>query len=173
MTLLLSDSRRNVRACLVCWLACAAIPTVYGDDWPQWMGPRRDGVWRESGLVATIPAGGLPVKWRVPVKGGYSGPAVADGRVYLTDYDRPAGPLGNAPNDRTQLAGRERVLCVDAATGDLLWEHAYDCRYGISYAAGPRCTPTVADGKVYSLGAEGNLVCLDAAAHIRKIFISN
>ena len=153
MMLLLSDSRRNVRACLVCWLACAAIPTVYGDDWPQWMGPRRDGVWRESGLVATIPAGGLPVKWRVPVKGGYSGPAVADGRVYLTDYDRPAGPLGNAPNDRTQLAGRERVLCVDAATGDLLWEHAYDCRYGISYAAGPRCTPTVADGKVYSLGA--------------------
>jgi outer membrane protein assembly factor BamB len=163
MTLLLSDSRCSARACLVCWLACAAIPIVYGDDWPQWMGPRRDGVWREPGLVAAIPAGGLPVKWRVPVKGGYSGPAVADGRVYLTDYDRPAGPLGNAPNDRTQLAGRERVLCVDAATGDLLWEHAYDCRYGISYAAGPRCTPTVADGKVYSLGAEGNLVCLDAA----------
>jgi outer membrane protein assembly factor BamB len=112
--------------------------------------------------VDTIPATGLPVKWRVAVKGGYSGPAVADGRVFLTDYDRPEGPLANAPNDRTQLTGRERILCFDAATGDLLWKHEYDCPYAISYASGPRCTPTVADGKVYALGAEGNLTCLDA-----------
>ncbi|MDA1038659.1 MAG: PQQ-like beta-propeller repeat protein, partial [Planctomycetota bacterium] len=98
----------------------------------------------------------------VAVKGGYSGPAVANGRVYLTDYDRPAGPLANAPNDRTQLAGRERVLCFEATTGKLLWKHEYDCPYAISYASGPRCTPTVADGKVYALGAEGNLTCLDA-----------
>ncbi len=147
----------------VACLAGSVARVSSGDDWPQWMGPHRDGVWRETGIVETIPAAGLPVKWRVPVKGGYSGPAVADGRVYLTDYDRAAGSLANAPNDRTELAGRERVLCLDAATGALLWEHIYDCRYGISYAAGPRCTPTVADGKVYALGAEGNLVCLDAA----------
>lgn len=136
---------------------------AHADDWPQWMGPARDGVWREAGVVTTIPAGGLPVTWRVPVKGGYSGPAVADGRVYLTDYDRPEGPLANAPNDRTQLVGRERILCLDAATGNLLWKHEYACPYAISYASGPRCTPTVADGKVYVLGAEGNLTCLDAA----------
>ncbi|NBW97428.1 MAG: pyrrolo-quinoline quinone [Planctomycetia bacterium] len=127
------------------------------------MGPHRDGVWRETGVVTSIPADGLPVKWRVPVNGGYSGPAVAAGRVYLTDYDRPAGPLANAPNDRTELAGRERVLCFDAATGRLIWKHEYDRPYAISYASGPRCTPTVADGKVYALGAEGDLLCLDAA----------
>jgi outer membrane protein assembly factor BamB len=138
-------------------------PLAPADDWPQWMGPSRDGVWREAHVVTEIPAGGLPVKWRVPVKGGYSGPAVADGRVYLTDYDRPEGPLANAPNDRTQLAGRERILCLDAADGKILWRHEYDCPYAISYASGPRCTPTVADGKVYVLGAEGNLTCLDAA----------
>jgi outer membrane protein assembly factor BamB len=132
------------------------------DDWPQWRGQQRDGVWRESGIVDTIPATGLPVQWRVAVKGGYSGPAVAEGRVYLTDYDRPEGPLANAPNDRTQLAGRERVLCFEATTGNLLWKHEYDCPYAISYASGPRCTPTVANGKVYALGAEGNLTCLDA-----------
>jgi outer membrane protein assembly factor BamB len=132
------------------------------DDWPQWMGPRRDGVWRETGIVESIPATGLPVKWRVPVKGGYSGPAVAGGRVYLTDYDRQEGEISNAPNDRTRLAGRERILCFDAATGALLWKHEYACPYAISYAAGPRCTPTVADGKVYVLGAEGHLTCLDA-----------
>ena len=143
---------------------CAAPPgtAARGDDWPQWMGPQRDGVWRESGIVQAIPAAGLPVKWRVPVKGGYSGPAVADGRVYLADYDHGDGAVANSPNDRTQLTGRERLLCLDAATGTLLWKHEYDCPYAISYASGPRCTPTVADGKVYMLGAEGNLLCLDA-----------
>ena len=132
------------------------------DDWPQWLGPRRDAVWRETRIVTALPEAGLPVKWRVPVKGGYSGPAVADGRVYLTDYDRRAGELANAPNDRSVLEGSERVLCLEAGTGRLLWKHEQDCPYSISYAAGPRCTPTVADGKVYVLGAEGNLTCLDA-----------
>ena len=138
-------------------------PTARGDDWPQWMGPKRDGVWRETGLVKAIPPAGLPVKWRAEVKGGYSGPAVADGRVYLMDYDRQEGAVANAPTDRNSLAGRERVLCLDATTGAVLWKHDYDCPYSISYASGPRCTPTVADGKVYTLGSEGNLFCLDAA----------
>jgi outer membrane protein assembly factor BamB len=133
-----------------------------GDDWPQWMGPQRDGVWREAGIVDAIPTAGLPVRWRTPVKGGYGGPAVADGRIYLMDYDRREGTLANDPGGRTLLEGSERVLCFDAATGDLLWKHEYDCPYSISYAAGPRCTPTVAAGKVYALGAEGHLTCLDA-----------
>jgi outer membrane protein assembly factor BamB len=55
------------------------------------------------------------------------------------------------------------VLCFDAASGKPLWTHAYDCPYKISYAGGPRCTPTVHQGKVYALGAMGNLSCLDAA----------
>ncbi len=136
--------------------------SAHGDDWPQWMGPRRDGVWREKGIVETIPASGLSVKWRVPVKGGYAGPAVVDGRVYLMDYDRTEGSLSNSPNDRTQLAGSERILCFDAATGKLLWKHEQVVPYAISYASGPRCTPTVVDERVYALGAEGNLTCLDA-----------
>ena len=157
--------RRRLAAVLVlgALLATTRHPVASADDWPQWMGPRRDGVWREAGVAAAIPAAGLPVRWRVPVKGGYSGPAVAGGRVYVTDYERREGELSNAPNDRTQLQGVERVLCLDAATGRLLWKHEQDVPYSISYAAGPRCTPTVADGKVYCLGAEGNLACLDAA----------
>ena len=107
-------------------------------------------------------SGGLPVVWRLPVKGGYAGPAVAAGRVYLADYDHGDVEVANSPNDRTQLVGRERILCLDAATGAVLWKHEYDCPYAISYASGPRCTPTVADGKVFALGAEGNLFCLDA-----------
>jgi outer membrane protein assembly factor BamB len=146
--------------CLALLLACLA--SARGDDWPQWMGPRRDAVWREPGVARAIPAAGLPVKWRVPVQGGYAGPAVADGRVYVFDYVRRAGEITNSPGDRTVLEGSERVLCLDAATGAVVWQHEYDCPYSISYAAGPRCTPTVAGGKVYALGAEGHLTCLDA-----------
>jgi outer membrane protein assembly factor BamB len=150
--------RLTITACLL-----AALPVACrGDDWPQWRGPRRDGVWRERGIVATIPAAGLPVKWRTAVGGGYGGPAVAGGRVYLLDYVRREGTVANAPNERTALAGNERVLCFDAANGQLVWKHEYDCPYSISYASGPRCTPTVADGRVYALGAEGRLCCLDA-----------
>ncbi|MFM8985667.1 MAG: PQQ-binding-like beta-propeller repeat protein, partial [Planctomycetia bacterium] len=90
-------------------LGCAAAPPCRADDWPQWLGPRRDAIWREARIVTALPEQGLPVKWRVPVKGGYSGPAVADGRLYLTDYDRRAGELANAPNDRTVLEGSEEV----------------------------------------------------------------
>jgi outer membrane protein assembly factor BamB len=138
--------------------------TALADDWPQWLGLRRDAIWREQGLVTTFPAGGLPVKWRVPVAEGYSGPAVMGGRVYVADYVAREGEVVNGPNDRTNRLGTERLLCLDAATGRLLWKHEQDCAYSISYASGPRCTPTVADGLVYSLGAEGNLACLDAAS---------
>src|SRR5262249_34383612 len=55
------------------------------DDWPQWLGPRRDGVWRETGLLQKFPPGGPTIRWRAPVGQGYAGPAVANGRVYVTD----------------------------------------------------------------------------------------
>lgn len=104
------------------------------DDWPQWMGPQRDGIWRETDTVTSIPADGLPVRWRATVRGGYSGPAVADGRVYITDYVRQEGELSNDPRSRTGLAGRERVLCLDATTGLMRWQYEYECPYSISYA---------------------------------------
>ena len=155
--------RRVAGIALVLGGLAASGPAACADEWPQWMGPARDGVWRERGIVKAIPAGGLPVKWRAEVQGGYSGPAVAGGRVFVTDYARQTGAVANDPGARNTLAGRERVLCLDAATGRLLWKHEYDRPYSLSYASGPRCTPTVADGKVYTLGAEGDLLCLDAA----------
>ena len=135
---------------------------VRADDWPQWLGPRRDAVWRETGIVQEFPKAGLKSKWRVPVELGYSGPAVSGGKVYVADFARQTGKLSNNPSSRTELGGMERLLCFDAATGDLLWKHETHCKYKLSYAGGPRVTPTVNDGKVYSLGAEGNFLCLDA-----------
>jgi outer membrane protein assembly factor BamB len=136
---------------------------LHADDWPQWMGPQRDGVWRETGLIEHFDRDSLPVKWRVPVKAGYVGPAVADGRVFL--LDREAGkPAERKRGDRSlpQVPGNERVLCLDAATGRTLWEHTYDAPYRISYPGGPRATPLVSGGRVFALGAMGDLKCLEA-----------
>jgi outer membrane protein assembly factor BamB len=127
------------------------------------MGPGRDAVWSETGILDRLPPAGPKVLWRTPVSGGYSGPAVAGGKVYLLDYVKAAGDDKPNPLERSQLQGQERVLCFDAHSGAQLWRHTYDCPYQISYPAGPRCTPTVHGGKVYTLGAMGNLFCLDAA----------
>lgn len=154
---------RWIKAVWMGMLVCAGTMVLRADDWPQWMGPQRDGVWRETGVIASIPAAGLPVKWRAPLTLGYAGPAVAGGRVFLMDYDRQAGETKNDSFNKDELGGTERVLCLDAASGKPLWKHAYLRHYKIAYSSGPRCTPTVDGGKVYALGAEGNLWCLDAA----------
>ncbi len=138
------------------------VQSARADDWPQWLGPQRDSVWREKGIVDRFPDGGLKVKWRTEVALGYSGPAVANGRVFVTDYVRRAGDITNNPGGRDKLQGTERVLCFDAESGRLHWKHAYDRDYSISYPGGPRCTPTVDGDRVYTLGAEGDLLCLAA-----------
>jgi outer membrane protein assembly factor BamB len=131
------------------------------DDWPQWMGPERDDRWNEQGILDKFPAEGAKIVWRAPIAGGYAGPAVAEGRVFVTDFSHADGDASNDPGARRELKGQERIHCFDVATGKPLWTHAYDCQYNISYPAGPRATPAVAKGKLYTLGAEGNLVCLD------------
>ncbi len=139
-----------------------AAPSVIAADWPQWLGPNRDAVWPETGIVEKFPEGGLKELWRKPIGLGYGGPAMVGGKVYVMDYQKTGGKIDNNPGRRDKLEGKERVLCFDAKTGKIDWTHAYDRFYSLSYAAGPRCTPAVADGKVYALGAEGDLWCLDA-----------
>jgi outer membrane protein assembly factor BamB len=155
-------SPKQGRQCLTPFvLAVFLAPTARGEDWPQWMGPNRDGVWKETGIIDRFPEGGPKVLWRAKVGFGYAGPAVAGGRVYLADY-LTDGDITKTAVGRPKIQGQERILCFDARAGDLVWKHEYPCRYEISYAGGPRCTPTVHGGKVYSLGAMGDLVCLDA-----------
>jgi len=121
------------------------------DDWPQWRGPKRDGVWRESGVMQSFAEDKLPLKWEMPVGSGYSGPTVAAGRVYVTDR-------------LTASKSTERVHCFDEQTGKALWSHAYDCPYeGVSYEAGPRACVTINEGLAYSLGTMGHLFAFDAA----------
>ena len=140
-----------------------AVPTARALDWPEWLGAERDGVWRETGLVDKFPPGGPNALWRVPIGAGYSGPAVADGRVYVMDRQR-ALDADRKPKRATRagVPGSERVLCLDAESGKLLWKDEYDRPYKISYGSGPRTTPLVRAGRVYTLGAMGDLRCLDA-----------
>jgi len=145
---------------LSCLCISALATDVFGEDWPHWMGAGRDGVYRESGIVDRIPAEGLPVVWRVPIAGGYSGPAVADGRVFVTDFVLKSGTSTNNPDGRDQVAGTERILCFNAQNGHELWRVEDQLAYNLSYANGPRATPTVDGERVYVLGAEGDLKCL-------------
>ena len=143
-------------------LALVATSTALrADDWPQWMGPNRNDVWTETGIVEKLPDAGPPVKWRREVSGGYSGPAVVGDRVFVTDYVTTGDTTGD-PGKRDKLEGVERVLCFRAQDGKKLWEHHYNQPYGLSYPLGPRCTPTVDGELVYALGAEGRLSCLRA-----------
>ena len=131
-----------------------AMPS-FADDWPQWRGADRLGVWTETGIVEALPDE-LTVSWRVPVGSGFSGPAVADGRVFITDW-------AEDPESRT-MDGTERALAFDEETGETLWIREWPTSYRMlmgSYAIGPRATPTVDDDRVYVVGAAGDLFCLD------------
>jgi outer membrane protein assembly factor BamB len=145
---------------LAAWLLLPALAVA--DDWPQWMGPTRDGQWKETGILQKFPEGGPKKLWSVAINGGYSGPAVVGNRVFVTDYEASEKKLANNPGVASKRQGKERVLCLDAGTGKELWKHEYDCAYALSYASGPRCTPTVHEGKVYALGAMGDLRVLNA-----------
>ena len=140
------------------WVAvlclCGLVQTVQANDWPEWRGAGRRGVLTETGLVDTFPDGGLPMVWRTPIHGGYSGPAVADGRVFVTDARRP---------DPRSTAVVERALALDEQTGAVLWSREWQTDYAglqLVYAIGPRATPTVDGDRVYVLGAMGNLLAL-------------
>src|SRR5713101_10117596 len=135
--ILSGDSEMDIHTCMstrrLQWLTAGvatasifAASHVRADDWPQWLGPQRDGVWRETGILTRFPSGGPKCRWRTPVGLGYAGPAVAEGRVYVTDLllaegaSLPADSFGRKP-----VAGKERVLCLDEAGGKVLWKHEY------------------------------------------------
>ncbi|MEZ6060563.1 MAG: PQQ-binding-like beta-propeller repeat protein [Planctomycetaceae bacterium] len=146
---------KHIRITAALFALMAGKTGLFADDWPQWGGPQRDCVWREDGIVDQFSTDGLlPRVWSATIGEGYSGPAVAEGRVYLTD--------------RIADQQNERILCFDAESGDLIWKHEHPARYTISYPAGPRATPVVDNGRVYTIGAVGHMFCFDAATG--KIF---
>ena len=118
-------------------------------DWPQFLGPNRDGVAPDVNVTDLWPAGGPPVSWTKNVGQGFGGPVVAEGAAVL--FHR---------------VGDEAVVeCVDASSGKPKWASKYPTSYrdDFGFDEGPRATPTIAGGRVYTFGAEGVLACWNLA----------
>lgn len=117
-------------------------------DWPNFLGPTHNGVSPETGLLKTWPEGGPPVVWERDIGEGYGAPVVAEGR--LLSFHR--------------IGDEEVIECIDALDGaKTLWRHGYPTQYvdQYGYNGGPRSSPSIAKGRVYTYGAEGVLTCLD------------
>ena len=124
----------------------AAAPIVAGNYWTDFRGPARDGRYAEMAVNTRWPAEGLPRLWRQPVGGGYASFVIAAGRGFTIEQRR----------------GQEVVAAYDVESGREIWTHAYDAAFRDENGDGPRATPTWSDGRVYSLGAQGDLRVLDA-----------
>jgi outer membrane protein assembly factor BamB len=129
---------------LIAWLLCASLAAA--EDWPQWLGPQRNGVSTEK----IAPWKQVPkVLWRQPIGEGNSGPVVAHGRVFL--------------HAKVKDKNEEEVFALDAETGDRLWQRTYSrAAFKSFYGNGPRATPAVSAGKLYTFGITGVLTCYDA-----------
>ncbi|MBI1832993.1 MAG: PQQ-like beta-propeller repeat protein [Planctomycetes bacterium] len=131
------------------FLLCVVIllpASVHADDWPQFLGPRRDGTSAEKGLLDAFPKDGPKIVWQRDVGDGFSGPAIAEGRLVL---------FHRVDND-------EVIECLEAAAGKALWKFAYPTEFtdGQTRVHGPRATPSIVNNRVVTLGAEGMLTCL-------------
>ena len=145
------------------FLIALVTQSSFADDWSQWLGDKRDSVWRESGIIKSIPKEGLKAVWRTPIAGGFSGPAVAGDHVFVTDYVVNKGKQTSNPGKRDPLEGLEQIHCLNIKTGEVIWKKSHERSYSLSYGQGPRATPTVDGDKVYVLGAEGHLNCYSVA----------
>lgn len=139
---------KHTRTVLAAVVLVVNASTIFAQssDWPQWRGPNRDGVSKESGLLKQWPTDGPPLVWKTTGAGiGYSSLAIAGGRIYTMGV----------------RAEREYVIAFDASTGKEIWATATGDRYKDSRGDGPRGTPTVDGDRLYSLGGNGDLSAID------------
>jgi outer membrane protein assembly factor BamB len=122
--------------------------SVSDNVWTEYRGPGRNGVYTESEIITDWLPQGLPLIWKRPVGGGYASVVVADGAVFTIEQRR----------------GKEVVAAYDLESGREIWIHGWDAEFKETLGGnGPRATPTWDEGRLYALGAEGELRCLEAA----------
>jgi outer membrane protein assembly factor BamB len=119
----------------------------WASDWPQFLGPTRNGVYDGTNIAEAWPGGGPPMVWQKAVGHGFSGPVVVDRKLVLFD----------------RFNDQERVSCMDARTGSEIWSFRYPTAYqdDFGFDDGPRATPAISEGRVYTFGAQGMLNCLE------------
>jgi outer membrane protein assembly factor BamB len=135
----------KMRLAIVIWvsLCCLDGRGVVGGDWPQILGPNRNGHAENELIAERWPATGPKVLWRYPLGSGYAGMAVVGER--LVAFQR--------------VAQSERIECLNSASGQSLWKADFPTTYrgGIDPDTGPRCVPLIAEGSVFVFGAAGDL----------------
>ena len=140
----------NSRRAALAAILCLCVTSVAVADWPQWRGPERSGVSKESGLLKQWPAGGPKLLWQVNDLGdGYSTPVAVGNRIYM---------MSNHGMDN------EFVQAISAVDGKVLWTsrvgNVGNPNQNPSYPK-PRSTPTIYGALLYALGSDGDLACLD------------
>jgi outer membrane protein assembly factor BamB len=130
------------------WMTSLVV-AVASPDWPQFLGPHRNGVYDGTDLAGKWPASGPPVRWREPVGHGFAGPVVVGESVVLFARKGP----------------EETVTCFHGPTGKVIWSFGYPTTYedDFHFDDGPRATPCIYSNLVYTFGAQGSLHCLDLA----------
>ncbi len=126
---------------------CLAISTADAYDWPQWLGPERNGISPEKGWLTDWPKEGLPVLWRASVGTGFSPISIKDGRAYTMGFQE----------------GMDTVYCFNAETGETLWKYSYPSKiHDYNHEGGPATAPLLDATAVYTFSREADLICLNA-----------
>ena len=142
----MAERQAMIRPILICMIAAISAELATAGDWPQWLGPQRNGSSVEKVESWTVDP---PVVWRVDVGSGYSSPVVAGGRVFI--------------HARVDPLQEEEVVAFDALTGKEQWREKYSRpAYLSAVGGGPAATPTVAGNRVYTYGISGVLSCHEA-----------
>ncbi len=126
-------------------LLFSCIMHLYAQDWPQYLGPNRNSISDQKGILRTWPATGPEVLWTANIGIGYGGPVAKDGKIYLLDRDDKVG---------------DNLRCFELSTGKELWNFAYDAPGSVSFP-GSRSVPVVDSKHVYTCGPYGDLYCID------------
>ena len=126
-----------------------SITNVYAQDWPQYLGPTRNGVSTQKNILRTWPQNGPEVLWTASVGIGFGGPVIKDNKVYLLDRDDKVG---------------DNMRCFDLSNGKELWNFSYDSPGTVMFP-GSRSIPAIDGNRIYSCGPNGDLYCIDINTH--------
>ena len=131
------------------FLTLLAAAPIAAADWPDFRGPSRNGIYPDSDIASIFPAGGPPLLWEKSIGAGFANPVVSNGRLILFH----------------RRGDEEIVEALDAGDGASQWRFAYPTRYhdDFGFDEGPRASPVVVAGQVYTFGAEGTLSCVSFA----------
>lgn len=140
-------TQRRIYIIMVVCLVCLA--NLYAQEWPQYLGPHRNGLSDHKGILRSWPQQGPEVLWSIDLGIGFGGPVVKDGRVYLLDRDDKIG---------------DKLRCFDLSNGKELWTFSYEAPGSVMFP-GSRSVPTVDGNRVYTCGPYGQLYCIDVNTH--------